>query len=76
MTNQSSKKKSTKLSINLPEADAALLRELADSGQTTMTEVLRRALRHEKRLTDELESKSQVFIVDKDGKAKELVGWV
>ncbi|MGH6662555.1 MAG: hypothetical protein ACREB6_13530 [Rhodospirillales bacterium] len=64
---------SVKISVNLPDAAAAALRDISAKKGITMTEVLRRAISTEKFLTDAVENDSKILIEDKDKSIKQLL---
>jgi len=64
--------RAVKTSLSLPPEALSMLRELATSRNTTLAEVVRRAIRVDKFVAEALEDGGKVLI-EKDGKTQELV---
>ena len=65
--------RSTKTTLNLPVATADALRAMAAERHTTLTEVIRHALRVEQYLSDATKEGCRILIEDGDNKVKELL---
>jgi hypothetical protein len=59
--------------MNLPEESIEILKDLAKSTNSSMAEVVRRAVATEKFLRDETRAGSKILIKDKDNSIRELV---
>lgn len=62
-----------KMSVNLPISVVKELRELSEKRNTTMTEVLRRAIGTEKFIQDVMDEGGKILVEDKDGDIRQLV---
>ena len=63
-----------KISANLPKEVIAALQDMAREQNVSMTEILRRAISHERYLTNAVREEKKVLIEDvKEGKIRELV---
>ena len=62
-----------KVSFNLPESYVLALKALAKDRQSTVTEVLRRAISTEKFLAEEVEKGTTVLLKDKKGATQQVV---
>lgn len=61
-----------KISANLPESDLKVLRWLADQRGTTMTEVLRQAIKHEGYFREVTNNGGKVLTEDRAGNFREV----
>lgn len=62
-----------KMSVNFPISVVKELRELSEKRNTTMTEVLRRAIGTEKFIQDVMDEGGKILVEDKDGDIRQLV---
>jgi predicted transcriptional regulator len=62
----------TKVSLNLPEEDVEVLRQLAEKRKTTLTQVLRRAIASENYFDEEV-AKGAKILLEKDDRLREVV---
>lgn len=62
-----------KITVNLPEEAVELMKKWSLERGTTVTEVLKQALRTENYFTNEINEGHKVLVQDEDGKIKEVV---
>jgi len=62
-----------KVSVNLPAGTVQLLREMAEDQGTTMTQVIRTAIRTERLLRSTVRSGGRILIEEPDGKMRQMV---
>lgn len=62
-----------KMSVNFPISVVKELRGLSEKRNTTMTEVLRRAIGTEKFIQDVMDEGGKILVEDKDGDIRQLV---
>jgi hypothetical protein len=62
-----------KLSVNLPQEDVAVIRDLAKRRSSTMTEVIRRGIGTQKYLQDVIDKGGKIFVEDRRGRLREIV---
>lgn len=65
--------KIVKVSLNLSTEAVRIVRNLANSRGTTMTDVIRHAIGNEKFLADAVKAGGKIVIVDKRGKMSQVV---
>jgi len=62
----------TKISVNLPSSDVETLKKLAEERRTTMTEVLKSAIRSERYLWDRFREGAK-FLIEVKGVLREVL---
>jgi hypothetical protein len=62
-----------KLSVNLPQGDVDVLRELAKKRSTTMTEVIRRGIGMAKYMQDVVDKGGKVLVEDRRRRLRQIV---
>jgi hypothetical protein len=62
-----------KLSVNLPQEDVTVIRELAKKRSTTMTAVLRRGIAMQKYLQDAVDKGGSIFVEDRKKRLRQIV---
>lgn len=64
----------TRLNVNLNEATAKALKELAEVNGLTLTETVRRAISVYKFMDDEVKSGNKIRVKEPNGDVREIVG--
>lgn len=63
----------TKVTVNLPDSVVEDLRKIAEAGDTTLTDALRRSIQINKFLLDEEKKNSKLLIERADGKLERVI---